>query len=480
MTDHASTLADLSPEGRALTDQCLDWCDQWWDDERALPWGPPGHEGVPGPGTRHLIPQAGWYAVGLLLRGEGSDHDRALRCIDAVCSLQYDEPGTDWHGSYPIMAETPHPSPGAVMWDDYDPNWRQFLGLSWLVALHRFGALLPASTVATLERAVRLGVEGEPPGRCPASYTNIALKRVAFESVAGGLLDEPSWVARAEGLADEVAERHDRHGAFDEYGSPTYYGVDLFALAIARQLSPSSAIRATCARLEAALWRSIARTYHPGLQNLCAPWTRTYGMDMRSYVAKLMLPLRLVAPAAAPAPGFAPDLPHGHDLFAGAITALVGTVAPDDVVTDLARFAPHTAEQRIRRSRVATSWLGDAAMAGAEACDDDLSWWDQYVAAALHWRTPSGEVGWLSVRMPGPSAATAAEGRLDVPATNGSAGATVVVGGCGTLRPPRGGRWSLPGIDLEVSAALEPSGSGPFGGTAFAAPPGADVRLAIC
>jgi hypothetical protein len=472
-------LDDLPVDARSMALDCLDWCDQWWDDDRALPWGPPGHEGVAAGRTAHLIPQAGWYAVGLLARGGDGDHRRAIRCIDALCSLQYDEPGTDWHGSYPIMAETPHPQPGATMWDDYDPNWRQFLGLSWIVLLERFHDALPDDTVRALRRAVRLGVEGEPAHRCPASYTNIALKRVAFESAAGALLDEPGWVERAEQLAAEVAERHDRFGAFDEYGSPTYYGVDLFALAIGRTFSPSAPIRRMCADLEGSLWRSIARTYHPGLRNLCAPWTRTYGMDMGSYVAKMMFALRLVAPAAAPAPGLAPGLLHGHDLFAGPITALVGTTAPGDAAAAFGRFEPHAVEQRISSTRTATAWLTGNAMAGAEACPDDLSWWEQYVAAALHWATPDGGVGWLSVRMPGPSSATAIDGRLDVPASGGSAGAIVVVGGCGDVAAPSAGRWALPGLDLAVSTALETAGPGPFGGQTFTGAPGESVRLEL-
>lgn len=478
MESAAPTLDDLDPHGRRLATDCLEWCDQWWDDERGLPWGPPGHEGVRRPASLHLIPQAGWYAVGLFLRARGDDRQRALQIIDAVCALQYDEPGTDWHGTYPIMAETPHPPDSAVMWDDYDPNWRQFLGLSWIILLRHFGHELPSVTVTTLERAIRLGVEGEPPDRCPSTYTNIALKRAAFESVTGELLGEDTWVARAEDLAERVAERHDRHGAFEEFNSPTYYGVDLFALAIGRQLSPSLLIRETSERLEASLWRSIAEFHHARLQNLSAPWTRAYGMDMRSYVAKLMLPLRLVAPEVAPDPGFAADVAHGHDLFAGAVTALVGTEAPEDARTALASTSTRFVEQPISRSRTATAWLGERVMTGAETCSSDLSWWEQYIGAAMHWETPTGDVGWLSVRMPGPSTATAGEGRLDVPSSDGGA-ATVTVGGIDEPGPPRNGRWSLPGLDLSVSSELIPAGDGPFGGRSFTAPAGADVRLVL-
>lgn len=472
------SLGSLDDAARRLAGECLDWCDQWWDEDTALPWGPPGHEAVRTPRSVHLIPQAGWYAVGLFLRDRGDDRTRALRIVDVVCALQYDEPGTDWHGSYPIMAETPHPPSQAVMWDDYDPNWRQFLGLSWVVLLRWFSASLPAATIATLERAVRLGVEGEPPDRCPPSYTNIALKRAAYESIVGELLGRPEWVARAEALIEAVAARHDRNGALEEFNSPTYYGVDLFALALARQLSPSATIRSVAERLEADLWTSIAAFHNPVLGNLCAPFTRAYGMDMQSYVAKVMLPLRLVAPQASPAPGFASDVAHGHDLFAGAITALVGTAAPPDALATMASSPQRVIEQRISRDRVATAWLEGDVMAGAEQCGSDLSFWDQYIGAAMHWSTPAGDVGWLSVRMPGPSAATASPGRLDVPSGDGRP-AIVTVGGFEASDLPAAGRWRLPGIELAMSAPLEPSGPGPFGGRSFMAPAGAGMTIGI-
>ena len=473
-------LDDLAPPVAGPTRAALGWCDQWWDDERALPWAPLGHEAVSGPRQAHLIPQAGWYALGCLARDEGDDRDRARRAIDALCDLQYDEPDTDWHGTYPLMAETPHPPAGATMWDDYDPNWRQFLGLSWVLVLTRWRDRLPAATIDRLERAVRLGVAGEPPTRCPASYTNIALKRVAYESVAGGLLGEDAWVTRAEALAEQVAELHDRWGAFEEFGSPTYLGVDLYALAIARTLSPSAAIRSTCTRLETELWRTIATRYHPGLRNLVGPWTRTYGMDMNAYVAKLSLALRLVVGDDAPDAGMAPEVAHGHDLFAAAPTALVGTDAPRDAVAALGAVTAGPIEQRISSSRTTTAWMADGATAGAEAADHDLSWWEQYVAAVLHWRTPDGGIGWLTVRRPGPSTATAPPGELRVPIGAGADGpALVTVGGIDAPAVPSGGIWALPGIELAVSGQWTPAGPGSFSGTSFTTAAGEDLVLAV-
>jgi hypothetical protein len=152
------------------------WSDQWFDDATALLWNPPGSfGGVIADQSVHLVPQSAWYAVALLRRDGPGDTERAVRVIDALLALQYDRPGVVWHGTFARFLEWPEPSAGAVEWDDYDPNWRQFLGTTWLVVLREFEAHLPAATVDALERSLRLCVEGEPADRVAAWYTNIAL-----------------------------------------------------------------------------------------------------------------------------------------------------------------------------------------------------------------------------------------------------------------------------------------------------------------
>ena len=69
-----------------------------------------------------------------------------------------------WHGTFARFAEWPEPAADAVEWDDYDPNWRQFLGTTWLVILARLrGSRLPSTTVEGIDRSLRFCVEGEPP-----------------------------------------------------------------------------------------------------------------------------------------------------------------------------------------------------------------------------------------------------------------------------------------------------------------------------
>jgi hypothetical protein len=460
------SLDGLPPFAADLASRTLDGCDALWDDERGLPRVPEraGYEGPGVPdGPLHLVPQAAWYAFGLLLRRdqERRDAKRAKRILRELLALQYDRPGTPWHGGFARFAESPEPGEGAVEWQDYDPNWRQFLGTAFAAILDCFGPLLSDELVAGLDDAMALAVRGEPPDRVAPSYSNIALLRAFLEVQAGARWGELAWVERGEALAVAVAERFDRHGAFEEYNSPTYYGLDLFALALWRSLSASTVLRTEGRRLEAALWRDVARWYHPGLRNLCGPFTRTYGMDMNAYVALLGLWIwEATGPDTAPVPPPSPEAEHGHDFFLGPLVATLGASMPADTRKVLTRVrAPRALRQRVARvpDRTVTAWIDRDWMAGAETADIDLSPWDQYVAVTLHWRHPDGSVAWLTVRAPGPSQARAVEGGLDVdwPATDREGPLVVRVHAPGVAEADLAGeRWRLPGLDVRVETDL--------------------------
>ncbi|MGH0036971.1 MAG: hypothetical protein ACQGVK_18240 [Myxococcota bacterium] len=463
-------LERLSPASADLARRTLRWCDTFWDEERGLPRVPDA-AGYSGPGvpegTLHLVPQSAWLAFGLLLRRdpETRDVERALRILRELVALQYDKPGKPWHGSFARFAESPVPRKGAVEWLDYDPNWRQFLGTAFIATLHCFGPLLPDELVDALDEALVLTVEGEPPDRVAPSYSNIALLRAFLEVEVGARGGRLEWVSRGEALARAVGERFDRHGVFEEYNSPTYYGLDLFALALWRGLSSSPWLRNEGSRLEAALWRDVARWYHPGLRNLCGPYSRTYGMDMNAYVSLLGLWIWAgLGPECAPLPPLEPDAEHGHDFFLGSLVAVLGAAVPEVARGAFAgAVSPRTVRQRIsdEPSRTATATFEPGWMAGAEESTLDLSGWEQYVAVTLHWRHPGGEVAWLAVRAPGPSQARAVKSglRIEWPAperADGEGPLVVRIRARGVAESDfSGDRWRLPGLELGVETVLE-------------------------
>ena len=414
----------LSGPAAHLAATTTDWSDQWWDAEVGLIWIPPdpvrGEDGglsTPEP-TVHLLPQTAWYAVGLLLRDGPGDRERAAQALTAVLDHQYDAPGEVWHGTYALFHEAPEPQPGATMWVDYDPNWRQFIGCTLLLVLRHLADRIPADMPARIEAALRLTVEGEPEGRIPDSYANIALMHAYLEAEAGHLLGEQAWIDRGEDRARRVVARYDEHGAYDEYNSPTYYGIDLKALGLWRGHSSSALLAAEGARLEAALWRDSVRWYHAALRNVAGPYTRAYGMDLGAYVAAWSIWVWAAAGLEhAPLPPLDEPLEHGMDFTLGALVALIGAEVPEDALAHLKAFAgERSVQQRIsgpdEGDRTAAAWLGADAMIGAESSTVDLSWWDQFHGATVHWRRPDGSVGWLRATVPGPSDATVEPGRL--------------------------------------------------------------------
>lgn len=342
------------------SDPYLAWADRWWDEERGLLWNPPGSfddYGLEGQ-TVHMVPQTAWYAVGCLMRG---DRDRALRITEELRALQYDEPGSVIDGTFARFAETPKPGPDAVEWIDYDPNWRQFIGTTF--------SLMQLHFDLELREPIERAISGEPRDRVSPRYSNIALMK--------------AWLERDEELAREVARLFEEHGAFGEYNSPTYYGIDLYALALWRKHPPTERFKTWGDAMRDDLWRDIARWYHPGLRNLCGPYSRAYGMDMSSYVALfgLWLPDQVV-------PDITQPFEHSHDLTMAPVIELLDD-RPATLATETGLVS-----QRIDEDRVAMGWLGDDVMLGGESGGKYRAI-GQYHPATAHWRG-----GWARIRSP--------------------------------------------------------------------------------
>ena len=454
-----------TPPAASLLAAVLEWADPWWDPERGLLWNMDGaFADLCPPRTVHVIPPSAWYALGLLVRDGPDDRARAEATLEALLAHQIDQPGTDWHGTFDRFAEWPRPSGDAVEFEDYDPNWRQFLGCTFALILDEAEDRLEPALAARLERSVLLAVAGEPPGRVKASYSNIALMRAWLDVWAGVRSNDVQRAAAGEGLAGKVVGRFAKTGTFDEYQSPTYYGVDLFALGLWRERSRSALMREAGQHLEWALWRDLAELHHPGLANLCGPWDRAYGMDMaRTLGAVGLWWWPAFGQEAAPIPDLDSSFDHSHDLLLGIPAAVIAPAIPDDAAPSLTRFAgSHLVHRAPAGGRRVTAWLDEQAMVGATHGAPGAAS-GQHHPAVGHWKTPDG-IGWLRVRRLDRLDAVAAEGRLDVSTPAGDAPLVLELGGVagtvdaaairaalGTGREVRT-RLALPGLDLDLRA----------------------------
>ena len=197
--------------------------DRWWDDDAGLLWNPPGSfEGVVEPRSVHLVRETAWYAIGLLRRDGPGDRARAEAALDTVVDHQYDEPGQPWHGTFVRFPEWAAPTEGATEWIDYDPNWRQFLGTALAVAITDFDLLDRASPRGPATPSTSPWTRSRRIGSRRATPTSPCSARGSTR----GRGEPTTATPRA------VVDAFRRHGCFSEYGSPTYYGIDLLALGL--------------------------------------------------------------------------------------------------------------------------------------------------------------------------------------------------------------------------------------------------------
>ncbi len=365
---------------RAIVASSVTWMDALFDPDANL-------LRYPGNARRHMVRESLWYAAGLLVLRRD---DVALRVFDTVLALQFDQPDTVWDGTWPRAPEEAHPRDGAVIWRDYDPNWRQFIGCLLGVLVRDFAHVLGPARCTGARAAIARAIRGEPATRIVAGYSNIALMQA-------WLLSEFGDRAHGERLAAEVERLYVDEGGFHEFNSPTYYGVDLWGLALWRR-SGSAQLVAAGQRLETALWRDIAMFYHAGMRNLCGPYDRAYGLDMTRYASLLGLWIWWVCgDDARPFPDVSRPFGHAHDLCAAPLIACAPPAIADEVRAALS--APPVARSILRRvsNRTVTATLQRDLMLGAvdRAAHDSTG---QVTPVTAHWFDGDGAVAWLCIR----------------------------------------------------------------------------------
>jgi hypothetical protein len=341
--------------------------------------------------------------------------ERAARTIEAVLAQQYRAPGRPWDATFRVTAEQDDP-PGdeAVEWLHYDPNWRQFIGSILALTLEEHEARLPPALVPRVVEAIEAAVRREPEGRIPDWYTNPALMHAWLQGWVGRRVGAPGLVAAGRAGAERTMARLARHGDVDEYSSPTYDGVDLYAAALWNRHPASDEEARWGETLLVTLGRRIGRLFHPGLGAMCGPYIRAYGLGLDRYVS--LLGLWLVAAGVPPEDVLPPAINdhtvHVHDLaFAPLFAALAPTVVPHLVLaTDL----PRRHEQRFGPVE-AVSVLGPDWATGAERGRRPTFSREQYVPVTVHAREPGPDaaVRWVGLGLgaPGTTVDAVADGR---------------------------------------------------------------------
>ena len=324
-------------------------------------------------------------------RGDVRSAEQALR---AVLAAQWLAPGEPWHGTFPTVSEQPTPTPGAKEWSDYDPNWRQFVGVTLALCLADFEHLLEDELIARVVEALLACVEGESLERIPDWYTNPQLLAAWLDGFVGQRHDRLSYVERGTERLRRVTALVDRDGDITEYNSPTYDGVDLFALALCEQRPPTTHFHDVGQRLRTLVQERLSALWHRDLGVIAGPYLRSYGFRLTDYVSLTGLWLTQSAGATATLPtALDASTDHVHDLY---FAPLFQRYAP--------AWSPETLSLPRRHVQtfgdvVATSVLTADGTAGLEVGRHHTFARDQYFPVVAHRSTDTG-VAFLAIGIP--------------------------------------------------------------------------------
>jgi hypothetical protein len=448
------TMASLPPMVRELTASAMQYMDGQWDEEAGLVGGRGGH------GTRG----SAQYAVGLMLRNGPGDTVRVRRIIEALARVQVNAPDSSDHGSWPAQAEGRSTLPGRHAEPSLDPNWREFIGSAQILLLEEFGPLLDGPSVVLLEQCIRRAAEGDHERKVRPQYSNIALMSAHLLGYAGGRFDVAAWRKHGGRLAGTIYRNFKKNGSLDEYNSPTYGGVDLYGLGLWRTHPVTPEMAGMAEEMEAGFWQDLAAFYHPGLRNLCGPFDRAYGMDMRQYVALAGVWIAFCVPEnIAPLPSATAAAAKDGERFSIPSYALVRREPPPEILPQLRQFQ---GERQLRRpigyggKRVATAWLSKDLMIGGGVTPPFKDSPEQAHPATAHWVGPDGGTCWMRLRGDFGVKATAGSNTLTIHCTKyyglkmgDSVQFEVHAPGAraGAVGP---GQWHLPGLDVKVNTKL--------------------------
>jgi len=406
-TPHHVSPATMNVNTRELFNESMALDDKFYDESAKLVRSPreghraPARQGAFG-STYHMVRESSWYALGLLVRDGDGDRKRAADILYAVLKQQFLVPGKPWYGTFRRAPEEQDPSPDAVMWRNFDPNWRVFIGTTFEMILIEYPDRISPELAQLMYEAIDRGIEGEiAEKRLLPSYSNISLMYGALWDFAAAHNGRADWKKQSTAWTEETNRLFKQYGAFFEYNSPTYCGVDLYGLALWRSYGSTPRMRAIGSEMEAGLWRDIANLYQPDLRNISGPYDRAYGMDMESYVSVDGVWMRTALDAKrAPLPPIGADTDHVADAWFAPHLAVLGTRIPADALKKMTAFeGEHLVNRKITDQRSATAWIGKHVIFGGEATSKtkDVGPASQFHPATIQWRTPSGEIGWVQL-----------------------------------------------------------------------------------
>jgi hypothetical protein len=441
---------------RAIFEQAMQLFDASYDAKAHLVRRPQDGEHA-SLSSGYMVRESSWYALALLARDRAGDKPadaaRAVELLNAVLDNQYLDPKAKWYGTFKRTPEEPLPPTGAIDFRQFDPNWRVFVGTTFQMILIEYPQRIPAALKERMYRSIDTAISGEmQEGRLTPHYTNIALMYGSLWDFAAVHDHNADWAKQSAAWAREVHRLYELKGTFDEFNAPTYYGVDLYGLALWREYASSEEMREMGRSMERGLWNSIADFYQPEMRNIAGPYDRSYGMDMTKYVEVTGVWMRsFMSAETAPLPEHSTlTTDHVTDIWFAPQVAVLGAEVPAEAMAKMKKFVgPHLIDVAIDDRRTVTTWVAKNATWGGEFTSrtKDAGHATQFHPAVIQWKMPNGEIGWVKITRSEKLDAVADVHGIAV-ATDGDVTLRIFAGNSGAALTKDA--WPLPGLGVNV------------------------------
>lgn len=233
---------------------------------------------------KHTVRSSANYALAVLMCT--GDTEKAARIIKAIIDCQYTEKGKVYYGTYKRNIEEADPSISPVVWDDYDPNWREFMATVFAVILSEYGNVLSKDTVELMKESAHRAVEGSIEryiaDETPMN-TNIELMHIFITEFYGRMFNDTGMLEQSKAALKRLYDYYKLNNTVCEFNSTTYYGVDFIALSCIKKYSKDPELLATADVVYEGLWRNFADFYSVSFKNPCGPYARCYEMEMTEH-----------------------------------------------------------------------------------------------------------------------------------------------------------------------------------------------------
>lgn len=183
------------------------------------------------------------------------------------------------------------------IYNSWDPNWRGFIGTTFVLMLEEFPHLISQETHdymieslfnATIGDSYRVG--GVDDDNLYPAYSNPSIMRAFVSGWVGRRVNDSNMTAAGEAYAQEIIDLFTRDNTLSEFNSGTYAGVSLFALTLWAKYLPQDSVMGRYGReMITYTWTSLGELYNANLKNVAGPWDRSYGYDMNRYLSILAL-----------------------------------------------------------------------------------------------------------------------------------------------------------------------------------------------